>query len=196
MILFFDTETTGKYDFKAESNAPHQPHLVQIAAVLATREQRVVGELNVIVRPEGWVISEEVASIHRIDQNLALQCGVPRRTALAMFSSFCKLATHTVAYNMEFDSNVLWTQFMRERVEPRSFNETQMMCAMQAATPLCKLPKAGRTYGPDPYKWPKLAQAHQHFLGTGFDEAHNAMADVHALMRVTFKMLEIGGIAL
>ena len=34
MILFFDTETTGKADFKSSPDAAHQPRLVQFAALL------------------------------------------------------------------------------------------------------------------------------------------------------------------
>lgn len=35
MILFYDTETTGKADFRAAPDAAHQPRLVQLAAILA-----------------------------------------------------------------------------------------------------------------------------------------------------------------
>ena len=34
LALFYDTETTGLPDFKAPSEAQHQPHIVQLAALL------------------------------------------------------------------------------------------------------------------------------------------------------------------
>lgn len=195
MILFFDTETTGKYDFKADPGSAHQPHLVQLAAMVTTLEQQVVASLNVLVKPEGWIISPEVAGIHGIKQEFAERYGIPRRTVLAMFSNLAKLAQYSIAFNMEFDSNVLWTQFIREQVEARSFNATRLICAMKAATPVCKLPKAWRSPA-DPYKWPDLMQAHQHLLGCGFEGAHDAMVDVQALARVAFKLIEGGHIEL
>nr|WP_299241463.1 hypothetical protein [uncultured Halomonas sp.] len=39
-ILFFDTETTGLPDWKVPSDSEHQPHLVQLAAVLADDDAR------------------------------------------------------------------------------------------------------------------------------------------------------------
>jgi len=32
-ILFYDTETTGLPDFKAPSDAPHQPRIIQLAVI-------------------------------------------------------------------------------------------------------------------------------------------------------------------
>lgn len=197
MILFFDTETTGKYDFKAPPASPHQPHLVQLAAAVMTLEETVVASLNVLVRPEGWVIPEEAARIHGVTQELATIYGLSRRTVLAMFSNLCKVANCAVAYNIEFDSNVIWTQFEREQVRPESFNALRHVCAMKAATPVCKLPKPSNYRSvSDPYKWPNLTEAHQHFFQTGFEGAHNARVDVEALARVTFRLVKEGAVLL
>ncbi len=195
MILFFDTETTDKVDFKSHFTADHQPHLVQLAAKVMTLEERVVASMNVIVKPEGWIISEEVARIHGITQEDAERWGIQRRTVLAMFSQLCRLAKHAVAYNIEFDANLLWTQFHRENVKPESFNALVQTCAMKAATPVCKIPSKYKN-AKDPYKWPNLTEAHNMMLGCGFDGAHDAMVDVEALARVTFHMIKSGDLQL
>jgi len=52
MILFFDTETTGKADFKAQPHAPHQPRLVQFAALLCDPKGEVVSSVDLVIKPE------------------------------------------------------------------------------------------------------------------------------------------------
>jgi DNA polymerase-3 subunit epsilon len=195
MILFFDTETTGKMDFKSHFTAEHQPHLCQLAAKVMTLDERVVASMNVMVKPEGWTISDEVAKVHGISHQDAVRWGLPRRTVLAMFSQLCKLAQHAVAYNIEFDSNLLWAQFHRENVKPESFNALVQTCAMKAAVPVCKIPSKFKRAN-DPYKWPNLTEAHSMMLGYGFDGAHDAMVDVDALARVTFHMIKTGNLQL
>lgn len=54
MILAFDTETTGLPDFRAPSSAPHQPHLVQLAAVLTEGPDAEPAVFSRIVRPDGY----------------------------------------------------------------------------------------------------------------------------------------------
>jgi DNA polymerase III subunit epsilon len=51
MLLFFDTETTGLPDFRAPSDAPQQPHLVQLACILATDEGETLERWQTIVKP-------------------------------------------------------------------------------------------------------------------------------------------------
>lgn len=41
MLVFFDVETTGIPDFKAPSDAPHQPHMVQLGALLVEPDTRI-----------------------------------------------------------------------------------------------------------------------------------------------------------
>ena len=57
---------------------------------------------------------------------------------------------------------------------------------MQSATDYCQLP--GR-YG---YKWPKLSELHQKLFDKDFDNAHNALADVEAMVKCFFEMKSRG----
>ncbi|HEY8351659.1 MAG TPA: hypothetical protein VIK87_03855, partial [Sphingomonadales bacterium] len=61
-ILFYDTETTGLPLFSEPSSDPRQPHIVQAAAVLVDAGTRkAISSINLISRPDGWEIPEEVA---------------------------------------------------------------------------------------------------------------------------------------
>ena len=61
LICFFDTETTGLPLFKSPSDHPDQPHIVDICALLYTPDGVLVDSFEAMVRPDGWVIPNEVA---------------------------------------------------------------------------------------------------------------------------------------
>ncbi|MEJ6520298.1 3'-5' exonuclease [Shewanella bicestrii] len=82
LILPFDTETTGLPDWKSPSEADYQPHLVQLAALLVNDKFEIVKELDVIIKPNGWVIPDEVAAIHGITTERAMDEGIPEQEAL------------------------------------------------------------------------------------------------------------------
>jgi hypothetical protein len=76
--LVFDTETTGLPLFEQPSDHPDQPHLVQLGALLVDLDtRRELASVDLIVRPDGWVIGEEVSKIHGITHELAMDVGVP-----------------------------------------------------------------------------------------------------------------------
>lgn len=192
MILMFDTETTGKWDFKAHADAPQQPNLVQLAALLCDEGGLIRGQLNVIVTPDGWEISEEVAKIHGITADIAQTFGVPRKVALATFNHLCKAADKLVAHNLEFDEKVMLCQYSREKA-PHRMAHMKKICTMRAATPVLKIPKPRGGSARDPYKWPTLTECYKHFFnGKTFDGAHNAMNDVLAMYDVFFKLRGAG----
>lgn len=190
-VLFWDTETSGKADFKKAAEDPAQPHLVQLAAMLATREH-ILAQINFIVRPDGWEIMPEVSAIHGIDQAMALKYGVPRRVALANFNQLCRLSGRLVAHNIDFDKLIMLSSFFREE-QTHHMADLQHICTMHAATPILKLPSAWKR-AKDPYKWPTLTEVHKHYFGVGFDGAHNAMRDVEALAKIYWRLEDDGAI--
>lgn len=196
-VLFFDTETNGKTDFRADYTADHQPHLVQLAAMMIEwNSGMVLGEINCIIKPDGWKVSDEVAAIHGITTERAQDCGIPILSALSVFSQFCLCAKYLVAYNIEFDRTVMQTAYHRVG-KPHRLQHLKYVCAMRAATPVVKLPKPpGQKSRPgDEYKWPRLSEAYAHFFnGATFDGAHNAMNDVVAMIKVCQEMAKIGAI--
>lgn len=64
---FFDTETTGLPLFKEPSEHPGQPHIVQLGACLVDLDSReVLSTLDVMIKPDGWLIPDKVDAIHGI----------------------------------------------------------------------------------------------------------------------------------
>jgi len=177
MILFFDTETTGKADFRARADAEHQPRLVQLAAILTDFGGKEISMMSCIVRPIGFEIPAEAAAVHGITTEIAVQRGVPVAHALDLFSSLGKLAETFVCHNIEFDHLIMVGECMRMVVD---YPNRRRFCTMQQMTDVCQIPGS---YG---YKWPTLQEAHQHCFGKDFDGAHDALADVRACKDIYF----------
>lgn len=206
-ILVFDTETTGLVLWHQPSEAPQQPHLVEIAALLfdGTTE---IDRFHAIIRPDGWEIPEEVSKIHGITTERAMDEGIPEAEALAGFLALHARADLRVAHNESFDQRILriaikrfgtgasgWdmlTQDERDAIAD-AFKAHPAYCTCTAAKPLMKLPPTEKMLANprfrNSYKQPNLQEAHQHFLGEPFDGAHGALADAEACARVYFALM-------
>ncbi len=184
MICFYDTETTGLPDFKKPAEDPSHPHIVQLGAILCDASRRVVSEINVLIRPDGWTVPPEATAIHGITQEMAERYGLKLETAIKLFLALADRAELLVAHNYDFDEKMVRREFhhIGAPVVAEAFRARAKYCTMKAATPICQLP--GK-YG---FKWPNLQEAHTHFLGRPFDGAHDAMADVRACMAVYYAM--------
>lgn len=189
-ILFFDTETTG-FPTAAPHDDPKQARCVQIGAILTDETGKTEGELNLIIKPEGFFIPIFVAAIHGISQERAEKVGVPHKVAIAGFYQLVKLADLVVAHNFDFDKKVMKLEFLW-CTKDEVIEHKKSFCTMKAMTDICMLPA---TRG-NSYKWPKMQEAHQFCFGKEFDGAHDAMADVRACRDVFFWMVQNGHICL
>jgi DNA polymerase-3 subunit epsilon len=174
--LYFDTETTG-FPAKAGTPLDRCPWIVQIAAILVDDEHGEVASINQIIKPAGWTIPDDVAAIHGITTAKAEAFGIPARVAMAAFSQMVRVSDQVVAHNINFDLKLVTYEVERAGAENVIIAKPRF-CTMEASTGIMKIP------GARGYKWPKLIEAHTHFLGIGFDGAHDALVDVRACHRV------------
>lgn len=183
--LYFDTETTG---FPPKTSAPLEecPHVVQLAALLVDDEAGEVGGLNFIIKPDGWVIGDDVAAIHGITTERALAAGIPVKVAMAAFCQLARNAEQVIAHNIGFDLKLVAYELAR-LAAVNVLADLPRFCTMDSTTDLCKLP--GRY--PGKWKWPKLIEAHRHFFNEDFDGAHDALADVRACARIHKHLIQM-----
>ena len=181
--LYFDTETTGFQKAKGTPLADC-PHLVQLAALLVDADGNEIDVMNAIVRPVGYTIPDDVAEIHGITTERALEEGRDLLDVIENFAHLLEQADEVVAHNINFDIQIVSYEF--DRLEfGNLFAGKSFFCTMAATTDLCQLP--GKY--PGKFKWPKLIEAHQHIFGEGFDGAHDALADVRACQRIHSHLL-------
>ena len=191
-FLFFDTETDGlPKNYKAPvTDLDNWPRLVQIGWIVMNESQDVLEEKEYIIFPDGFIIPKEVSDIHRVTQERAEKGGVPILTVLQEFRTAISQSDYLVGHNIEFDCNIIGAEFIRNNIESLE-NKTPRICTMKSSTAFCKLPnKWGK------YKWPKLMELHTKLFGEGFEEAHDAIADIQATAKCFFELLELKVISL
>ncbi|SRR6266487_556302 len=174
-VLLFDTETTGKADFKRPLTDPLQPRLVQLACLL-TEGLDELACINVVITPS-FSIPDDVARVHGITTKKAVETGVGLHNALVLFQDLAVHADWFVAHNIDFDSFVLKSEFVRFGL-PDPFVERPLFCTMRNSTDVCNVPGP---YGP---KWPRLSEVYQFAFGETLEHAHNALHDLRATWRV------------
>lgn len=178
IITFFDTETSGKCDFKLPPDHFSQPHLVQLAVLVTDDGNDEVAHANLLVRPEGFEIPDEASAIHGITTEYANRFGVPLKSVLELFKSWVSISSMIVGHNIAYDKLVMDGEYKRV------FGETLLsralsFCTMQASTNVCKLPgKYGK------YKWPKLEEAYAFAFNEKLEDTHDALADIRATAKL------------
>lgn len=177
MILVYDFETTGIPDYKAPSSAPHQPHIVSVAAVLMDNLFTVMDTYTATVRPDGWTIPAEAAAVHGIDTERATATGIPEPDAVAALYDLSRHAVSRLGFNESFDARIMRIALKRYAPHHADIWKAQdARCVMRACHPFTKLKQAGSNRP----KVPKLSEAVRILLGREHVDAHDAMADVRA----------------
>lgn len=191
--LFFDTETSGLPDWGQPSEAPHQPHIVQLGAILADLDSgEQLRTLDVIIKPDGWVIGADTAAIHGITQERALAEGIPERDAVVQLLDMWGQETVRIGFNESFDMRIVRIALKRLFAERENLADlwkaAPAQCMKIASTKLCNLPPtpkmiAARRFHP---KSPTLAEAYQHFFKRPMEGAHSAIGDARGTMEIYF----------
>jgi DNA polymerase-3 subunit epsilon len=202
-IIFFDTETTGLPQFKLPSSDPSQPYITQLAAELCVEETgETLGAMNMLIRPEGWTIPEDLQALTGITMDRADRFGVPARVALDGFMELWCNADIRCAHNESFDARILRIAIMRcaywsgEAMQTSAgevpfadyWKAAPAFCTQTNSTHILNLPPtekmvAKRMKGP---KSPNLTEAYYHFTGKVLDGAHNAQVDIMAAKAIYY----------
>ena len=193
VALFWDTETTGMFDFKKPSDAEGQPRMIQIAALLVNDAKQMMSCFSLLIKPDGWIVPAEATAISGIVTEDCEKFGVPIDHAMEAFWLALSVADMTVAHNHSFDQKVIRGEAKRMQsgapylgpLREWRDNLKPQFCTMQMATERCKLPKASGRAG---YKWPKLEEAYEILCGKKMTGAHDAWTDARACAAVYFKL--------
>lgn len=188
-ILAFDTETTGLPDWRAPSDADHQPHLVQLAMILMDDDFTERSSVSLMIKPDGWTIPPEITEIHGITNEMAEAFGVPEKMAARLYAQLIYgRKARAVGHNVPFDIRIMRIAMIRSGISKETLDgmEVETFCTMRASTPIVNMPPTEKMVaaGFNKPKPPKLSECIQHFFGEELIGAHDALVDVRACVRV------------
>lgn len=186
-LNFFDTETTGIPDYKAPSESEHQPHLVQLGAILVESDTRKeLQVLDVIIKPDGWSWDDSDTSedgafkAHKITMERAMDEGIPEIEALDQFMEIHKKSGLRVAHNTTFDNRIIRIALKRYRPDLIPDEEWKDKSRYH-----CTMVEYSKRFGG---KWPKLVEAYKHLTGKEIEAAHTAIGDTRSCMAIYFAL--------
>lgn len=198
-ILTYDTETTGIPIWSTPSEDPSQPRITSIAAELCEEATgRTLGALNVLIKPDGWTVPEEVTALTGITTALCEEHGVPIAQALSLFIELWTRADMRVGHNESFDMRMIrielirHPQFSGQMVGDVLFADywktASAFCTQGKSTKLINLPPSEKMVaaGRNTPKSPNLGEAYRFFTGADLVDAHSAQADMLACKAVYY----------
>lgn len=180
LLFFYDFETTGIPDFKEPSDAPQQPHIVQACGQIVDSNTRLVAaSVDLIVRPDGWEIPDEVAKVHGITTADAALVGMDESLVVEVMLNMWRACERRVGHNQSFDARIMRIGLKRYATDAVAdeWKEGASECTCYQARPYTALPKN---------KLPKIEEAYHHFFGTNFPGAHTARGDTDACRALYF----------
>jgi DNA polymerase III epsilon subunit-like protein len=186
-FLFFDCETTGKpIDYRASyEDVNNWPRVISLAWILADLSGTVYNSQHHLIKPDGWQMpTGEFWITNGFSHEENMQKGIAIKEVLQMFMADKLEAAGLVAHNLNFDHRIVWAEFIRAAMPPRS--GMKKYCTMMLSTRYCNLPG---TRGP---KWPKLEELHHVLFKKQMEGAHNAKADVQACMNCFVELVRLG----
>ena len=89
-------------------------------------------------------------------------------------------------HNIGFDVNIMGAEYVRKETET-AMHDMKIVDTKNESTNYCAIP-GGRG---GQFKWPTLTELHTKLFSEGFDEAHNASADVEATARCFLELVRL-----
>lgn len=169
--VFYDFETNGMPLFTEPSSHPDQPHMTQVAALLVDLDAcKTISTIDLMIRPDGWEIPQDVIAIHGYTREFLMDVGIPERVATTMLLEF--VGDHVRVGHIEsFDARIMRIALKRyfSDVEADIWKSQPSECTGKLSRDAMSAKKM-----------PKLAEAYQHYCGKELIGAHNALIDAQA----------------
>ena len=173
-ILALDTETT-KFKKGGAHVQEGQARVCQLALILVKPSGKIIFELNTLIKPEGWTISEGANKVHGITDEECERNGMMMSDIFPIFYAAAEQAGTIVAHSSDFDKGMIEIEAAyQNRPSPKSAswfctmaNNRHLNGGKNASLDLCLQHYCGRSLG---------------------NEAHNTYADAEAALDIYLAM--------
>ncbi len=185
MYLIYDVSAIGTpASYKVPfSDTFNWPRMIHISWIILNKELKPIGDFDRIVKPDGFVFTEEIQKKSKIDAEDIEKKALPIADILTSFNESAQQCEFVFSHNLKFNENVLAAEYMRLRMDIAMFKK-ERFCLMEESTYYCKL--ASKTGG---YKWPTLSELHAICFNSSYTPLNNARADVIAATRCFIKLM-------
>ena len=184
-FVVFDTETSGLPDWNSPADSLGQPRVASAALIFLNADFQVEHEVYRLVKPDGWVMPEEVERINGLSTERLEAEGAPIGEILDDYAMAIDEGRIIVAHNAQFDTKMMRGELRRAQRSDRK-ECTKSLCTMRGLTQACQLP------GRSGFKFPRLHEATRIILGEPeLEGAHNALIDARACMRLLLAMRDL-----
>ena len=184
--LFIDTETTG---LPLNANLSYTeldnwPHLVQVAMIIEDDNYGILARRSMILKPDGYIISESSTKVHGISNEKAIKKGEERDKVISYLDLVLFNSDIIIGHNVSFDLNVIKSEIIRVKgMDNVLFTKKKhsVVDTMLLGVNICKIPNLSfHTRKIQSYKYPKLDELYYKLFNKHFDNQHDAMADIQA----------------
>ena len=198
--LIYDTETTGLPDWNKPSEDPSQPRITQLCAELIDDEtEEVFAGLHTLIKPDGWMIPEDLEKLTGITTAKAQAVGMPITAALDAFLSMWERCELRVAHNESFDMRMVRIEIFRDGGSEGfadKWKAGKAFCTQAQSQKIVNLPPTQKMInaGFNKPKPPSLTECYRHFFGEDLVGAHDALVDARACARVYQHLKSLGAV--
>lgn len=193
-IACIDTETTGLPVWKEPSEGANQPHLTDLCCILFSKEGEIIESMEALVRPNGWVVPDDVAELTGLTTEFLTINGMDEKEAVARFGQVHKKADLRVAHNVSFDDRIMRiaiSRYFGKDVADR-YKTKPVYCTANATKNIVKCPPTEAMLNSrfkNTFKTPNMQEALSFFYpGDVIGQAHRARPDTEACAKVFFAM--------
>lgn len=174
MYIVFDTETNGlpKWWNRPIDEIDNYPRIAQIAWKVLNKDFKEIKSEVHYIKPDGWKIPNEQFFIENgYTTEMLSEKGKPIGLVLSRFlDDINEYGEYLIAHNIKFDYPVLNCELLRLKAD------------MQPPKMICTMLESQKIFGHS--RWRKLIDLHYDLFNEGFENAHDAMADVDACSRI------------
>jgi DNA polymerase-3 subunit epsilon len=201
ILLFFDTETTGKLAHGMPHHHRNQPLPCQIgASMVDSQDGHELSAMNVLVDCTPWTLIETGAiSVHGISNEQVKRAGAALDNVGYLFGDMVAAADRIVAHNMQFDAKVIRKMFHTLANDETGnigdwggpldpFEDKDLYCTMMKTVPILQIPKPFKRTKSDPWKFTSLQECMTYFFNESIQGAHDALVDVRACARIYWEL--------
>lgn len=180
MFIVCDTETSSLLNLEAAGPAA-QPEIVELAAIKLDAEFNQIGELHFLCKPKGEIAPGAIR-VHGLDAE-RLKNEKPFVAFYRELVEFFIGSKYWIGHNTSFDKSMLLWELTRLGKQINFPYPPYDICTMS----ILEQQKGYRL---------SLTNAYNELMGETFTDAHTAMADCKATMKLFVRMMEQNMVAI